>query len=240
MQARSGGDEANSAVERSGVRDAAGGVEGQAERPGSATGTGGVFGASGYGRIALSALFEVGVDTISAWLDGWERAGLRGCMMNPVRDGRRSTRRMKPPASADGWMKNPAPRECPGIPQSHEPEPVSHPHRPRHLRLGRLRRPNRPNRPNRPSRQAAPRRPRQRPLHTSRAVQARVMDWFRQGVALHWLPPYSPELNLIEIRWHKIKYEWFPLRAYLSFDHLQSELQNILDQVGSKYKITFG
>ena len=52
--------------------------------------------------------------------------------------------------------------------------------------------------------------------------------------------PYSPELNLIEIRWHKIKYEWFPLRAYLSFDHLQSELQNILDQVGSKYKITFG
>ena len=78
------------------------------------------------------------------------------------------------------------------------------------------------------------------PLHTSRAVQARVMDWFRQGVALHWLPPYSPELNLIEIRWHKIKYEWFPLRAYLSFDHLQSELQNILDQVGSKYKITFG
>ena len=37
----------------------------------------------GYGRIALSALFEVGVDTISAWLDGWERAGLRGWYDEP-------------------------------------------------------------------------------------------------------------------------------------------------------------
>lgn len=41
----------------------------------------------GYGRIALSALFEVGVDTISAWLDGWEAAGLRGLYDEP-RSGR--------------------------------------------------------------------------------------------------------------------------------------------------------
>lgn len=76
-------------------------------------------------------------------------------------------------------------------------------------------------------------------IHTSRAFQARVMDWFRQGVGLHWLPPYSPELNLIEILWRKIKYQWLPPKAYLGFDHLQSELQNILGQFGSKYKITF-
>ena len=77
------------------------------------------------------------------------------------------------------------------------------------------------------------------PIHTSRAFQARVTDWFRQGVGLHWLPPYCPELNLIEILWRKIKYEWLPPRAYLGFDHLKSELQNILDQFGSKYMITF-
>ncbi|MBK8508694.1 MAG: transposase [Candidatus Competibacteraceae bacterium] len=53
------------------------------------------------------------------------------------------------------------------------------------------------------------------------------MDWFRQGVNLHWLAPYSLELNLIEILWRKIKYEWLPLKADLSFDHLKSELQNI-------------
>lgn len=78
------------------------------------------------------------------------------------------------------------------------------------------------------------------PIQTSRAFQARVMDWFRQGVALHWLPPYSPELNLIEILWRKIKYQWLPPRAYLSFNHLKAELKNILNSFGSKYKITFG
>ncbi len=78
------------------------------------------------------------------------------------------------------------------------------------------------------------------PIHTSRAFQARVMDWFRQGVALHWLPPYSPELNPIEILWRNIKYHWLPFSAYLSFDHLKAELQKVLDQFGSKYTITFG
>lgn len=78
------------------------------------------------------------------------------------------------------------------------------------------------------------------PIHTSGAFQARISDWFRQGVALHWLPPYSPELNLIEILWRKIKYQWLPLTAYLSFHHLKAELRKILDQFGSKYKITFG
>lgn len=78
------------------------------------------------------------------------------------------------------------------------------------------------------------------PIHTRHAFRARVADWFRQGVALHWLPPYSPELNLIEILWRKIKCQWLPLRAYLSFNHLKSELQSILDQFASKYTITFG
>ncbi len=78
------------------------------------------------------------------------------------------------------------------------------------------------------------------PIHTSRAFQARILDWFRQGVGLHWRPPYSPELNLIEILWRKIKYQWLSPKAYLGFDHLKSELQTILDQFGSKYLITFG
>jgi hypothetical protein len=78
------------------------------------------------------------------------------------------------------------------------------------------------------------------PIHARRAFQARVMDWFQQGVALHWLPPYSPELNLIEILWRKIKYQWLPLSAYLSFNHLKAKLQSILDHFGSKYNLTFG
>ncbi len=45
-------------------------------------------------------------------------------------------------------------------------------------------------------------------IHHSNAVKQRANDWMQQGVFLHFLPPYSPELNLIEILWRKIKYEW--------------------------------
>ncbi len=41
----------------------------------------------GYTRIALATLFEVGVDTISAWLDRWEREGLCG-LYDELRAGR--------------------------------------------------------------------------------------------------------------------------------------------------------
>jgi transposase len=42
--------------------------------------------------------------------------------------------------------------------------------------------------------------------------------------AEHWdvhlfLPPYSPELNLIEILWRKMKYEWLEWHAYLDFEN---------------------
>lgn len=77
------------------------------------------------------------------------------------------------------------------------------------------------------------------PIHTSQAFQARIMDWFRQGVGLHGLPPYSPELNLIEIVWRKIKYQWLPPNAYLSFNHLKAELQAILKPVRIKIQDNF-
>jgi transposase len=41
-----------------------------------------------------------------------------------------------------------------------------------------------------------------------------------QGLYLLFLPPYCPELNLIEILWRKIKYEWLPVSAYESFKDL--------------------
>ena len=50
---------------------------------------------------------------------------------------------------------------------------------------------------------------------------------------------YSPELNLIEIVWRFIKYQWLPLSAYSSFENLKLELQNVLDAIGSEYQITF-
>lgn len=55
---------------------------------------------------------------------------------------------------------------------------------------------------------------------------------------LYFLPPYSPELNLIEIVWKHAKYHWRRFVAW-SADRLQPEVHALLDAFGSKYKICF-
>jgi hypothetical protein len=76
-------------------------------------------------------------------------------------------------------------------------------------------------------------------IHHSDAVKQRMNDWMRQGVFLHFLPPYSPELNLIEMLWRKIKYEWLPIRSYKNYQAMKEAVLGILNNVGNKYTITF-
>lgn len=45
------------------------------------------------------------------------------------------------------------------------------------------------------------------PMHRSAAFKEREGDWWMRGVIPRYIPPCSPELNLIEILWQKIKYE---------------------------------
>jgi len=54
-----------------------------------------------------------------------------------------------------------------------------------------------------------------------------------------FLPPYSPELNRIEVLWKKIKYEWLPWEAYASFEALRNARQDIFQNLGGKYQINF-
>lgn len=77
------------------------------------------------------------------------------------------------------------------------------------------------------------------PVHTSAAFLKKMEDWYSYGIGVHFLPTYSPELNLIEILWRKIKYEWLPFVAYSCYQNLKSEVQKVLDQLGKKYTITF-
>ncbi len=77
------------------------------------------------------------------------------------------------------------------------------------------------------------------PTHTSQAFKARLSDWADKGLIVKNLPTYSPELNIIEILWHFIKYQWLPLSAYQSYKQLKQELQKVLDGIGSQYSISF-
>ena len=76
-------------------------------------------------------------------------------------------------------------------------------------------------------------------MHTGSKFKGKLGEWEENGLIVKYLPTYSPELNLIEIVWRLIKYNWLPLSAYLSFKNLKSELQQVLDGIGSKYQINF-
>jgi len=77
------------------------------------------------------------------------------------------------------------------------------------------------------------------PTHTSQAFKARLSDWTDKGLIVKNLPTYSPELNIIEILWRFIKYQWLPLSAYQSYKQLKQELQKVLNGIGSEYSISF-
>lgn len=64
-------------------------------------------------------------------------------------------------------------------------------------------------------------------------------QWLSQGVSLKYIPPYSPELNKIEILWRRMKYQWLSIDATESWEALDSAVEHVLKGVGSEYQITF-
>ena len=77
------------------------------------------------------------------------------------------------------------------------------------------------------------------PTHSSEEFDDQLDEWERRGLHVFFLPSYCPELNLIELLWRKIKYEWLPVSAYESYKAFVQALDEVLSQVGSKYQITF-
>lgn len=75
--------------------------------------------------------------------------------------------------------------------------------------------------------------------HTSSLFLENIIKWEEKGLYIRNISPYSPELNLIEILWRKIKYEWMPFEAYESFKSLKDNLFDILKKVGNEYVIAF-
>jgi hypothetical protein len=76
-------------------------------------------------------------------------------------------------------------------------------------------------------------------IHRSEEFEDRMPYWKKHGLIVKYLSPYSPELNLIEILWRRIKYTWLPFSAYACLNALNEALEAILSHVGSEYQITF-
>lgn len=79
------------------------------------------------------------------------------------------------------------------------------------------------------------------PIHTSKLFCNKIKDWEKEGnIIIKRLPTYSPELNLIEILWRFVKYDWLPFEAYQSRENLVTNIVDIFSNFGTKkYTINF-
>jgi hypothetical protein len=75
--------------------------------------------------------------------------------------------------------------------------------------------------------------------HTSDDFLLKLPEWEKKDVMGRKLPAYCSELNLIEILWRFIKYDWLPFGAILSFGNLTNEVENILSKIGYELQINF-
>jgi transposase len=66
-----------------------------------------------------------------------------------------------------------------------------------------------------------------------------IPQWVKRGLLLKYLPPYSPELHLIEILWRFMKYYSIPFSAYRSLQCLLQSVEDILQRFGTDYAIAF-
>lgn len=76
-------------------------------------------------------------------------------------------------------------------------------------------------------------------VHTSKKFKAKIEEWEKLGLHLLYLPPYSPELNPIEMLWREMKYNWIDLNALESFETYQSHVTKLLNGFGTEYDINF-
>ena len=77
------------------------------------------------------------------------------------------------------------------------------------------------------------------PTHKSKKFSKNLEKWKSMGLNLLYLPPYSPQLNKIEILWRFMKYKWINIQAYNSFKDLDNHLEEILSNYGNLYTINF-
>jgi len=77
------------------------------------------------------------------------------------------------------------------------------------------------------------------PTHTSDFFLAHLSFCAEKGLYVKHLSPYSPDLNIIEILFRLIKYDWMSFNATESLDSLKTELFNILKNIGAEYVIAY-
>lgn len=77
------------------------------------------------------------------------------------------------------------------------------------------------------------------PIHRGRAVRQRRDAWQERGLFVFYLPTYSPHLNIAEVLWRKLKYEWLRPQDYADTPTLHYQVWLALKAVGQSLTINF-
>ena len=80
------------------------------------------------------------------------------------------------------------------------------------------------------------------PIHHGKhgkAVRQRRDAWQARGLFVFYLPTYSPHLNIAEILWRKLKYEWLGAEDYADDSTLHYQVWLALKAVGRSLTINF-
>lgn len=75
--------------------------------------------------------------------------------------------------------------------------------------------------------------------HRSEKIRGRIPYWAVRGLYVFYLPVYSPHLNIAEVLWRKLKYQWLCGADYLDWENLKYQVRLGLSSVGSLLKINF-
>lgn len=78
-------------------------------------------------------------------------------------------------------------------------------------------------------------------IHKGNAMEKKRRRWARQGLHLYYLPPYSPELNRIEIAWKHPKHFWrrfVAMNGAALIDEIRSLNERFQDRIHSKFLLT--
>lgn len=75
--------------------------------------------------------------------------------------------------------------------------------------------------------------------HRNKKMRQPIAYWAARGLYIFYLPVYSPHLNIAEILWRKLKYEWLSAADYLEWENLKYQVRLGLSNIGSSLKINF-
>lgn len=76
-------------------------------------------------------------------------------------------------------------------------------------------------------------------IHHAKLVRSYHEQWKERGLYLYFIPPYSPELNKIEILWKQLKHFWLQTKHYTSMETLTNAACSILQRYGKDFSVSF-